>query len=788
MAELGGAVLGAVVSELLKAVLREKDNALSFRPYLERLNSTLEKVIPKAEEIKRINQVDNPEVKKLMMKLSEGINLVEKCSTVQSWNYYLKSKYSRLLQELDNKLIRFLQLDVQTAIWCDPGQVLVKVNDMDQGFGQIMDMVNDMSQKIDQLTAERGHGSSPYTGAGSGAGIEAEGVHDQKAAVPTNRMIIISGEDDEKLDRLNFTEKSLGNDIITSNESNDDSRGESIAPTAASINALDATEMPLFRDDESVAIFSRSMGGVGKTSLSQRGQKDLLRKHLSEKIRDTNSSSVTPYKDLQLVVTRFHSSGRVDFKDDFEFHQVKESSLRYMELVERVSQENVAPLRAYYYSCRSTRLLINRVSWPWRFFWCLITVTTIRVVFLKCCMISANVLLDIQILTRQLAPANIYSYGVLLLELVTGNTPRYSKESQICRVRKPLESKVEHVVRCKQWNLDAFGFQVLDCKLLKHYEEYKGQLIQILQIALNCVSERALKINDVVKMVRDLVVPKFRDDDSIAELMGGVGRTSLPQELDLMGLSKITRLSQGTLYESAQLVSVSCSQSFRPTIGDWDFNRVKMEHHRHMELVERVSHENVAPLRAYHYSFGSRKQRHLTLWYDYNRKGSVYSMLHVAIGVAKGIAFIHAQDDGKFYHGDIGSHCIFLNAKSYGCISDLGRCIGGYTYGKPFQQSDIYNYGVLLLELVTGKNPRSNLVSEFNKYFIGSTEFRKYVTGSTEQVLDCELLKDYEEYKGQMIQMLQIAVNCVSEMVPKMDDVVKMVEGIGLYDGSDGSS
>ncbi|XP_026451738.1 uncharacterized protein LOC113352082 [Papaver somniferum] len=268
--------------------------------------------------MKRINQVDTPEVNKLMMKLREGKYLVKKCSKVQPWNYYLKSKYSRLLQELDDNLIRFFQLDVQTAIWCD--------------VEQLLDKMNDMNQKIDQLTAERGCCSSYNTGVGA------------EAAALTNQMMMNSGEANEKV------KKSSEKGIITSDG---DRHRESIAPTA-SINAHAALEMPLFRDDESVAFFSKSMGGVGKTSLSQNGQKDILIKYLSDRIRDPKSSSVTLlYKDLQLAVTRFHSSGPVDFDDDIGFHQVKELNHRYMELVEKFSHENVAPVRAYYYSCRS---------------------------------------------------------------------------------------------------------------------------------------------------------------------------------------------------------------------------------------------------------------------------------------------------------------------------------------------------------------------------------------------------------------------------------------------------
>ncbi|KAI3905772.1 hypothetical protein MKW92_038471, partial [Papaver armeniacum] len=157
---IGGALLGAVVSELLKAVIDAKIQLMNFKPSLEQLNATLELVINKVEEIKGICQIDEkPDTRKLIMKLREGKTLVGKCSRVQSWNYYLQKKYSKEILELDNYLIRFFQLDVQAAIWCDVVQILCKVVHLDH--------------KLDSLTKERVTSSASINdGAGDG------GVHD----------------------------------------------------------------------------------------------------------------------------------------------------------------------------------------------------------------------------------------------------------------------------------------------------------------------------------------------------------------------------------------------------------------------------------------------------------------------------------------------------------------------------------------------------------------------------------------------------------------------------------
>lgn len=146
--QIGGALVGETVSDLLITVLDAKDKALSFNPCLERLKSTLESVIPKVAEMKRLDQArgsdhrQRPELKKLVHALREGKLLIKSCSEVKSWDFYSKKKYSEKILELDSYLFRCFQVDVQAAIWCDVGQLLVSIHKVDQ--------------MLDLLAAEKG--------------------------------------------------------------------------------------------------------------------------------------------------------------------------------------------------------------------------------------------------------------------------------------------------------------------------------------------------------------------------------------------------------------------------------------------------------------------------------------------------------------------------------------------------------------------------------------------------------------------------------------------------------
>ncbi|KAL7586947.1 hypothetical protein Lser_V15G35853 [Lactuca serriola] len=234
----------------------------------------------------------------------------------------------------------------------------------------------------------------------------------------------------------------------------------------------------------------------------------------------------------------------------------------------------------------------------------------------------------------------------------------------------------------------------------------------------------------------------------------------------------------------------------------------KREFEQQMEVVGSIRHENVVPLRAYYYS----KDEKLMV-YDYFNEGSVSSMLHakignntkpldwesrlkIAVGVAKGITHIHTQSGGKLVHGNIKSSNTFLNCHRHGCISEMGLAAvttpaavrgGGYqapetmAAKKIYQASDVYSFGVLLLELLTGKSPANatcgNEVVHLVRW-VHSVVQEEW----TAEVFDVELLK-YPNIEEEMVEMLQIAMQCVGkspEQRPKMAEVVKLVENIRI--------
>ncbi|KAI5061961.1 hypothetical protein GOP47_0022500 [Adiantum capillus-veneris] len=241
----------------------------------------------------------------------------------------------------------------------------------------------------------------------------------------------------------------------------------------------------------------------------------------------------------------------------------------------------------------------------------------------------------------------------------------------------------------------------------------------------------------------------------------------------------------------------------------------RKEFEQHIGSLGNLRHRHLVPLRAYYYS----KDEKLLL-FQHMALGSLSALLHgnrgsgrtaldwdtrvkIATGAAKGIAFLHEQGGGnKFTHGNIKSSNVLLSRNYDASISDyslmplfgtspIASRILGYRAPEVLEtrritsKADVYSYGVLLLELLTGKAPTQTSSEE-------GIDLPRWVQSVvreewTAEVFDVELLR-YDNIEEEMVQILQIAMACVAvspDQRPTMSQVVKMIEDVRAFETDD---
>ncbi|KAL7151661.1 hypothetical protein ABFS83_04G046200 [Erythranthe nasuta] len=173
------------------------------------------------------------------------------------------------------------------------------------------------------------------------------------------------------------------------------------------------------------------------------------------------------------------------------------------------------------------------------------------------------------------------------------------------------------------------------------------------------------------------------------------------------------------------------------------------------------------------------------------------SRYNVALGVAQGLSYLHHDCHPPVIHRDVKSNNILLDANLDARLADFGLAktmveknetvsiiAGSYGYIAPEygytmkvdEKSDIYSYGVVLMELLTGKRPLDPAFGESVDIVEWiRTKMRK--NEPLEEALDPSLGKT-KHVQEEMLLVLRFAVLCTAKLPkdrPSMRDVLTML-------------
>ncbi|KAM0845151.1 hypothetical protein ACQ4PT_006156 [Festuca glaucescens] len=262
------------------------------------------------------------------------------------------------------------------------------------------------------------------------------------------------------------------------------------------------------------------------------------------------------------------------------------------------------------------------------------------------------------------------------------------------------------------------------------------------------------------------------------------------------------RLTDGTL------VAVKRLKEERTPGGELQFQT-------EVEMISMAVHRNLLRLRGFCMTPTER-----LLVYPYMANGSVASRLRerqpnepplewekrkgIALGSARGLSYLHDHCDPKIIHRDVKAANILLDEDFEAVVGDFGLAklmdykdthvttavrgtIGHIapeylSTGKSSEKTDVFGYGIMLLELITGQRA-FDLARLANDDDVMLLDWVKGLL--KEKKIDLLVDPDLQGvYTEQEVEgLIQVALLCTqgSPMErPKMSEVVRMLEGDGL--------
>lgn len=230
-----------------------------------------------------------------------------------------------------------------------------------------------------------------------------------------------------------------------------------------------------------------------------------------------------------------------------------------------------------------------------------------------------------------------------------------------------------------------------------------------------------------------------------------------------------------------------------------------------VEIISRVHHRHLVSLVGYCITGSER-----LLVYEFLPNNSLHFHLHgkdrptmdwatrlrIALGSARGLAYLHEDCHPRIIHRDIKAANILLDFKFEAKVADFGlakfssdvhthistRVMGTFGYlapeyassGKLTDKSDVFSFGVMLLELITGRKPVDTTTNLHESLvdWVRPLLARALDDENFNSLVDPRLQNNYNH--DEMVRMVSCAAACIRHSArrrPRMSQIVRSLEG-----------
>ncbi|KAH7574892.1 hypothetical protein JRO89_XS02G0018300 [Xanthoceras sorbifolium] len=270
---------------------------------------------------------------------------------------------------------------------------------------------------------------------------------------------------------------------------------------------------------------------------------------------------------------------------------------------------------------------------------------------------------------------------------------------------------------------------------------------------------------------------------------------------NLIGKGGCNRVYKGILPDGKR-VAVKILQSSKEAWRDFaqEVDIISSLEHRHVTPLLGICIEDDNLISVYHYLpkgsleenlHGKNNDKHVLSW---------EVRFNVAIGIAEALNYLHNECSRPVIHRDVKSSNILLSDMFEPQLSDFGLAIWGPTttsfltegdvvgtfgylapeyfmYGKVSDKIDVYAFGVVLLELLSGRKP---IGFETPKGQESLVMWAKPIieNGEVKRLLDPNLDGKFNDV--QMQRMVLAATLCITRAArlrPKMREILKLLRG-----------